>query len=239
MSSSVPPGLSLDTIPSAPPPRGVLPDFIHGHTLGTEIIAVSAVSSALALVLLSIRLYSTLSITRSAWYDDAACVCAIVFSLAYVGLFISIRGHAKHGWDLPVTSYSTSYFKTLLAETMICSFAMLCSKISILLLLHRVFTPVKRFRYCVYVGMLWATAVSGLSIIIAGALCAPRSGESFNSLQVIQRCSHQGTWAVVQGSMNVALDFFILYIPIPMVWKLQLGRKKKWGVTAIFMTGFI
>lgn len=239
MASAIPPAVTLDMIPSAPPPKGVTPDFIHGDSLSPEIIAVSAISSALALALLCIRLYSTLRITRSAWYDDAACVCALVFSLAYVGLIISTRDHAKHGWDLPVVSYTSSYFKIILAETIICSFAFLCSKLSILLLLHRLFTPVKSFRYCVYFGMLWATIISGVAIIIAGALCAPRSAESFSSLQVVSRCSRQSTWAVVQGTMNILLDFFVLYIPIPMVWRLRMGYKKKWGVTAIFMTGFM
>ncbi|KAL8926161.1 MAG: hypothetical protein Q9208_003064 [Pyrenodesmia sp. 3 TL-2023] len=173
MASAIPPAVALDMIPSAPPPKGVTPDFIHGDSLSPEIIAVSAISSALALALLCIRLYSTLRITRSAWYDDPACACALVFSLAYVGLIISTRDHAKHGWDLPVVSYTSSYFKIILAETIICSFAFLCSKLSMLLLLHRLFTPIKSFRYCVYFGMLWATIISGVAIILAGALCAP------------------------------------------------------------------
>lgn len=239
MASSTASSLTVDMIPAGPPPKGVTPDFIHGSSLATDVIAVSAVSSALALVLLLLRLYSTLRITRSAWYDDAACVCATVFSLAHVSLVISIRDHAKHRWDLPITSYNSSYLKTALAEIPIAAFALFCSKISILLLLHRLFNPVKRFRYCVYIGMLWATIISALTIIIPTAYCAPRSGEPFSSLQVVQRCSRTSIWAVVQGSMNVLLDFFILYIPIQMVWKLQMGRKKKVGVTTILMTGFM
>ncbi len=34
-----------------------------------------------------------------------------MFSLAYVGLVISTRGNARHGWDLPISAYTAGYFK--------------------------------------------------------------------------------------------------------------------------------
>ena len=35
------------------------------------------------------------------------------------------------------------------------------------------------------------------------------------------------------------LDFYIFYLPIPMVLELQMGQKQKIGVMAIFMTGLM
>ncbi|KAL9593739.1 MAG: hypothetical protein Q9179_005720 [Wetmoreana sp. 5 TL-2023] len=239
MASSLPPGISLDMIPSAKPPKGVQPNFSNPVTLETTVIAVSAVTSALAVVLLCTRLYSTIRVTRSAWYDDVAVVSAIVFSLAYVGLIIDTRGYAKHSWDVPLSVFTPRYYKKILAESIIGALGLLFSKISILLLLHRLFGPDKRFRYYVYFGMLWATAISCTTITASGALCAPRAGESFGDLRSAQRCDRLKIWAVVQGSLNVILDLYILYIPLPVIWKLQMGQKKKIGVAAIFMTGLM
>ncbi|KAI4286488.1 MAG: hypothetical protein L6R35_004261 [Caloplaca aegaea] len=96
-SASMPSSVPLDMIPASAPPKGIKSNFVNPDTLETEIITVTVASSALALGLVYIKVYSTLRITRSTWYDDAACVCAMVFSLAYGCLLISTKGNAKHG----------------------------------------------------------------------------------------------------------------------------------------------
>lgn len=93
------------------PPPGIEPKFVNPVSLADTVVAISATTSVLAFVLLSMRLYSTLRITRSASYDDGASIIAFVFSLAYVGLVISTRGNARHGWDLPISAYTAGYFK--------------------------------------------------------------------------------------------------------------------------------
>ncbi|KAL8678562.1 MAG: hypothetical protein Q9186_005107 [Xanthomendoza sp. 1 TL-2023] len=239
MAFSLPPGTSLDMIPSIPPPTGIQSNFLHPVTLRKEIVAVSVVTSVLAVTLLCTRLYTTLRITRSAWYDDIASLFATVFSLAYVALIIHTRDHSRHGWDLPISAFTSSFFKIILAETIISAFSILLSKISILLLLYRLFAPDQRFRHFIYIGLVWATLIFCTSLVVAFVLCVPRPGEAFSSLQVVQRCTHQEIWAVVQGPLNVLLDFYILYIPIPIIWNLKMGQRRKFGVIAIFMTGFI
>lgn len=39
------------------------------------------------------------------------------------------------------------------------------------------------------------------------------------------------------GSLNFICDLFIIVLPLPMIWRLQLSRKEKLGVTLIFMSG--
>lgn len=39
------------------------------------------------------------------------------------------------------------------------------------------------------------------------------------------------------GSLNFISDLFIAVLPLPMVWRLQLARKGKLGVTLVFMSG--
>lgn len=226
-------------IPSVPPPFGVDPNFINPLTLADAIVAVSATTSVLAILFLSMRLYSTLVITRSASYDDGASILAMLFSLAFISLILSTKDDARHGWDQPISAYTPSYFKIIFSATIIAALGLLFSKLSVLLLLFRLFSPTQAFRYLVYIAIIWATLITLTSLIVAGALCAPWSGESFNSLMVVERCTHQATWAVVQGALDMLLDFYILYLPIPMVWKLHMEQRRKVGVIAIFMTGFM
>ena len=89
----------------------------------------------------------------------------------------------------------------------------------------------------VYLGIA-ATALIFLSVVIVDTtLCTPRRREFWNSPAVIKRCEEEGFYAVVQGPFNILIDFYILYLPIPVLLKLQLRKKKKIGVTSIFMTG--
>ena len=237
MASSFPPGTDLSMIPSANPPPGIQPNLVNPVTLASSIVAVSATTLVLALVLLSVRLYSTLSITRSASYDDAGIVSAMMFSLAYAGLILHTKDYARHSWDLPISAYTSSYMKIIFSETIIAALGVLFAKNSILILLLRLFSPARGFRYLVYAGLIWSTMISLVSIVVSGTLCAPRPGESFTSMKVASRCTHQSIWAVVQGTLTVLLDLYILYLPIPMIWKLQMDLKRRAGVVAIFMTG--
>ncbi|MCJ1346583.1 hypothetical protein MMC31_004801, partial [Peltigera leucophlebia] len=43
----------------------------------------------------------------------------------------------------------------------------------------------------------------------------------------------------VQGIFNIVSDFYVLVLPLPVVWKLQLPLRKKIAVSAVFMTGLL
>ena len=189
--------------------------------------------------MLGARLYSTLRVTRSAGYDDLACISAMVFSSAYAGLVIHTKEYSRHGWDLPLSYFTGSLFKIIISEFFLGALGLLFSKLSILLLYFRLFSSNIRFRNLIYVGILWTMLINVTSIIVCAALCAPRRGESFGNYTSINRCAQLGTWALVQGSLNVVLDFYILYLPVPVLWSLKLNRKRKLGVLAIFMTGMM
>ena len=239
MNSALPQSIDLSTPPTVMPPPGVRPNFANPTTLAESIIAISTTTSVLAITLLFTRLYSTLRVTRSVGYDDYACVIAMIFSLVYMSLIINIRDYSRHMWDIQITGLTSGYFKIILSETIIRALGLLFAKLSILVLLLRLFSPNRRFRYAIYVGIVWTTLVSLTTVIVAGALCAPRKGEAFDGMKFAQRCGHSQIWATVQGALNVVLDFYILYLPIPVVWKLQLERNRKIGVLGIFATGLM
>ena len=184
-------------IPSLEPPQGTTPNFSDPETLKGTLIAVSVTTSLLAFVLLSIRLYSTLRITRSASYDDAASALAFVFTLSFVAIVLDIGSYARHGWDLPLSAFNPKFFKMLICESITANTGLWLSKLAILGLLFRLFSPTPRFRAWVHLGVVWATLVWLASILVATILAIPRKGESFDSPMVATRLAHQYIWAVV------------------------------------------
>ena len=103
----------------------------------------------------------------------------------------------------------------------------------------RLFAPNHRLRHQAYFGIAVTACLFLATIIVPSALCVPRNGQQWDSLSSTLKCGEERYFAVVQGVINVALDFFLLYIPIPVVGTLNLAPRKKIGVIAIFMTGFM
>ena len=72
-------------------------------------------------------------------------------------------------------------------------------------------------------------------------LCSPRNGHSqINYLTALAspQCSSQ-TLSVTVGAVNVISDLYLVILPLPAVWSLQLPLRRKLGVSAMFLTGFV
>ena len=223
------------------PPLESMSNFSGHEYLASTIISITTITSVLAFLMLASRLYSTFRITRSSGLEDYTCVLAFLFSMANTGLLIHSRHYARHIWDLPLDELHTiiSYVKIILAEIVVGTVSWLFSKLSILLLLFRLFSPNKLTRNLLFLGIGWALAITVITLVLAGAMCAPRQGESFDNPALSSRCSHQKPWPTVHSVLILILDFYILYLPIPRIWRLQLSLKRKIGVLSIFMTGIV
>ena len=225
--------------PATKPLCGVTGDPSNPQTLASAIIIESTIILALTFLHLSLRLYATLRVTRSAGPDDFISILAFILLVAYTGLVVGTRQYAGHESNIPLESCTEKLFKIGLVDAVIGTSALFFSKLSILLLFFRLFSSNRRTRYLIYFGIAFATTIAITDIAVDGALCIPRRGESFNSSTVISRCAHQGVWAVVQSTAIVVLNLFIFYLPIPIIWRLKLSLKTKLGVLGIFMTSLL
>ena len=90
----------------------------------------------------------------------------------------------------------------------------------------------------IYLGIL-TTFVFYTAITMAeGVLCIPRPGESWLET-AFTRCRNDVFVGFILGIFNVVSNFYILILPIPVIWQLQMPTRKKIGVCAIFMTGIL
>ena len=113
------------------------------------------------------------------------------------------------------------------------------TKLSLLLLYLRIFSPNRGVRYAIYFGMMANLVFYAVTTIIFGVLCVPRVGEGW--LQTIQttRCHKSFIMDYAQGIFGVISDFYIFILPMPIVFKLHMPLRRKIGVAAVFMTGFL
>ena len=237
--SSFPPGTDLSMIPVAEPPPGHTSNFNNPQTSAQAIIGISAITSVLTFSQLLARLVGTFYITHSSGPDDYACILAFLFSITNTGLTIHNRHYARHAWDLPLRDFTAGLFQMLYASIVVEAMGLLLSKLSILLLLLRLFSPNRLTRYMIYFGILMASSTALMTIIVASVTCAPRTEGSFDRGNLKFGCNRLRVWVLVRGTLNVILDFYILYLPIPIIWRLKMGLGRKVGVSSIFMTGLM
>ena len=108
-------------------------------------------------------------------------------------------------------------------------------KASILVLYHRVFFVSRHFT-----KMLWAVGifVLGYSGVLGGASliqCLPLGYIWDPSIKGY--CLKIPLAATILAVFNVITDFIILFMPMPVLWKLQMERKEKLQIMGMFLLG--
>ena len=104
--------------------------------------------------------------------------------------------------------------------------AMLLTKLSLFLVYHRLFSSARNTRWLIYLGI-------GVNTIFYAVTFALTVRFSYRNVKLAQAL------AISQASFNTSSDIYLLCLPIPVISKLQLSRKKKLGIIAVFMTGVL
>ena len=76
------------------------------------------------------------------------------------------------------------------------------------------------------------------SVLVAAILCFPSAGESWG-IPMYTKCTKAVYSAVVLGVLRVVSDLVIFSLPFPIVFRMQLGRRKKIGLGLTFSVGFL
>lgn len=92
-------------------------------------------------------------------------------------------------------------------------------------------------KYSVWVGLVFTFVLYWTNIPITTYYCSPRIGEPWDA--VAQTCSKTKIFLLIQGVFSVVLDVYILILPIPMVLKLQMSRKRRLSILGVFGTAVL
>jgi len=95
----------------------------------------------------------------------------------------------------------------------------------------------------VYGGAIISGMVYISNSIVSGIYCGPRGGsDTIAYFKGLSSPACGGTGVVLKhgiatAAMTVLLDFYILFLPLPLIWKLHISRRKKIGVYLVFLVG--
>ena len=112
-------------------------------------------------------------------------------------------------------------------------------KLTFFILYLQLFRPLKSIRLAIWVGAIVSTLFYTLVVVLAFIFTTPRPGENFATHLVSELEQKEIRLAIPQAGISVALDLYILILPIYSVWQLQLSRERKVGVSLVFLTGIM
>ena len=118
------------------------------------------------------------------------------------------------------------------------------TKMSILLFYFRLFgTPGTHQLFRRLLQITQALVVSWfVASVIPGTFRCHRIDDMWNPVIVSSPderhyCINNGAYYILTSAFNVALDIWILMLPVSIVWTLQLSGRRKVGLSAIFLLG--
>ncbi|KAG8163163.1 hypothetical protein KVR01_007641 [Diaporthe batatas] len=175
--------------------------------------------------------------TDSTGIDDWAALSAYLFLIAVSVchyLILSPYGSAGHPQSEFDAQQLKQYLIILYADNICYTCCTITVKLSILLLLRRIFTS-RSFQIIAYtltgIFVVWWITVLFFQIFS----CYPV--HSFWDFEVRQSCIDTTKFYNGVAISNILMDFILLALPLPMIWKLQMTLRKKLQVSFIFILG--
>ncbi|TGJ80419.1 hypothetical protein E0Z10_g8347 [Xylaria hypoxylon] len=235
--------MDLSQIPGAEPPPGVTPNFDNPYSLAPLCLIVISITLPLVVLFLGLRLYVRLWVKRSTGADDVLCAISVPFVIAFCGITLSFLNNpaGPHQWNVPLSRITLLFQKLTVVSIVIYAVGCLTVKSTLLLLYLRVFAPNPRARIMIWFGLIFIVTFYTISVIIDLVTCLPHPGDGgWESGPRGTRCEKEDElFAEVQGVVGAITDIYIFIIPMTMIAKLRLPRKRKIGVYGIFFTGFL
>jgi hypothetical protein len=107
-------------------------------------------------------------------------------------------------------------------------------KISLLYLYRRIF-PQQWFRRILLFAGAFLTAMTIASVLVCLLQCVPL--RKMWDTTASGHCIGFGRFALAMSCINICTDIFMLALPLPVVWGLQINRTEKWLVSLSFVMG--
>ncbi|SCN83349.1 related to integral membrane protein [Fusarium fujikuroi] len=186
----------------------------------------------LALIAIALRFTArNIQQTKIHW-DDWVIIISMALVRGTAGLAIA-GGHygaGKHIWAVHLDSLQQIY-KILFGYTFLYSASCAVIKISILLFYGRIFVSTELlFSLSMKFGYFLSISYPIVIWITMGNVCRPLGHFWTQFAGTNGTCIDINTFLLALGIINMINDFYILLIPIPHIFRLQMSLRKKIGV---------
>ncbi|KAJ5467256.1 hypothetical protein N7475_005008 [Penicillium sp. IBT 31633x] len=202
---------------------------------GRGALAVSIVFTTLATVITAIRIYTRARLVKQMGSDDYVILVSLAFSWIFFGLMAGevYHGMGEHYALIPSATYKYQMI-CFWATVPIYQTSLISTKMSILLQYKRVFsTPRMRLACWLLIGFLGI--YGSWTIASAWANCVPVA--KFWDDTIPGFCFDKKALWFSNSAIHILTDIIILIYPMPVLKSLQLPKKQKFALMAVFALG--
>ncbi|KAI2639384.1 hypothetical protein GGS21DRAFT_488324 [Xylaria nigripes] len=204
---------------------------------GRDLFNIIIVFTVISIIFIALRFWSARYARRRISADDVFAVFAFVANGFLTGFAIwgIFNGLGKHITELTRPELTDQVALLLIAEfTYVLGSAFV--KMSMLCLLHRIYTTPTFRRWCyVLMALDVIYVVSFIPIFLTN--CIPLS--QYWDPKPTGWCRNTLISDNVTIGFNLLLDFGILILPLPVLWRLQMSLRDKITVTSMFSIGLV
>lgn len=211
------------------------PNYVDPETRGPALYALSIVLVILGTIIVSIRTYTRLRITRAFGLDDGLIIIAFVFAVALSVLVIlgnRVYHSGRHIWDVPTSTF-VPHRHNLWWSEMLYVLASCCAKISVLLFYRRLginFT--KGFIWATYIGLVINVGYLIVFIGVLCGMCTPldaywNSFDSAWSTSHRHHCHPENITLPLSAAVSVLTDLYSTLVPLFLIASIQKTRRDK------------
>lgn len=230
---------SMMDVPAIAPPPGVTSNFENPVSHDSVNIVFHTICISLATVFLVMRFYTRYFILHWLAWDDYLCAIAYVSSVAWSGLYLEAQrlGFGRHLWDLRAIDIvgEGHLLEILLVIELLSIPTVTMLKVSFLLFFERVFFPNKALKHLTRWGMTIIVLFN--TGLLLQAIWSCRPVQKAYRPEIPGTCDRGYITPYFSGVFNVISDFYILALPLPFLWRLNMNIKRKIRVMAVFSIG--
>ncbi|KAE8374945.1 hypothetical protein BDV26DRAFT_283842 [Aspergillus bertholletiae] len=224
-------GKEVGKLASTPSP---LPDHIsHNYVI---FLGIGSMMTFLSTLLVTARFLSRW-FTWSVKWDDWACLGALIFAYGFLTTTALVATVGRAGYHLDQYNYSVleRYLQIALANNVLYNVSISLTKLSILLFYRRIFAISKGFRIAIWVvgGVVAGYFVSA----VCGLIFAASPVEAQWKVWLPHTTINNKPFWVSMGIINALLDFTLLCLPQPLVWRLHQTQRRKILLSMVFLLG--
>ncbi|KAK5988317.1 hypothetical protein PT974_12467 [Cladobotryum mycophilum] len=231
--------------PALTPPHGVEPNFDHPSNMNAGAQAIISICFIVTTLLVVIRFWVRILMNKHLkdWrVEDFLMFFAygLYVGIVYILYRMTINlGFFVHQWDVQWKNMSEYLYLIHVMSNLYIGVVM-SLKAAIILEWVSVFVPkgVRNTFFWVYHGLLSFNVLFYLSVLVAINLrCRPF--RRIWELTIEGKCYDIKYFELTSATINLVSDMLMLLLPQRVIWRLQMSKPKKIGVSIVFAIGLL
>ncbi|KAL7619458.1 hypothetical protein AAE478_009997 [Parahypoxylon ruwenzoriense] len=204
-----------------------------GETIAAVVLCVFFATTAVCL-----RLYVRRYVLRQFWLDDYLAFAGMIGMITN-GIMQCIHtryGFGAHFWDMRDGEQTIEFWKLFYILTITYATTLMLIKFSLFFQYYRLIQDIPHYRlfYIAVMALVAGWVIAQEFILIFSCTPIP----NYWDRRYGGTCLDSNLLGWMNSVGNIVTDIIILLLPIPVVWRLNLKRGRKWAVLGIFALGF-